>query len=332
MTERDEFHARRRRGIGGSDVAAILGVPAFRTAYEVWLEKVGRAQPGDAAPVTRVGHLLEDAIMLWGMRHARAVSVGGETALVDNARPWVRGHADGFLTFDDGRIEGADAKVHVYTDHDDKALAHELQCRWYMAIADCERWHLLSCSIPRSLPVDLTIALAEAPDAESRLEALLSVRRCDLTRRVIERDREVEDVMIARCGAWWERYVVADREPPVDGSEGARRELRDRHATDDGSYVQDDDMRELVLEYETVKAAERDAKKRKDVLAQQIQQRIGDHLGAKGEWGCVRWSRFSRRRVDWDALRALRPDVADVIDQFTTQSPTGRLYTTMETV
>lgn len=35
----DEWVAQRRHGIGGSDVAAILGVNPYKTPYHVWLEK-----------------------------------------------------------------------------------------------------------------------------------------------------------------------------------------------------------------------------------------------------------------------------------------------------
>jgi len=39
---RQEFHARRAKGIGGSDVAAIMGVDLYRDAEELWLEKTGQ--------------------------------------------------------------------------------------------------------------------------------------------------------------------------------------------------------------------------------------------------------------------------------------------------
>lgn len=46
--DRAEFHALRKEGIGGSDVAAILGLDRYRTPEQVWLEKTGQVQPIDA--------------------------------------------------------------------------------------------------------------------------------------------------------------------------------------------------------------------------------------------------------------------------------------------
>jgi predicted phage-related endonuclease len=41
MTERERWLAERRKGIGSSDAAAILGVHPYKSAYAVWAEKTG---------------------------------------------------------------------------------------------------------------------------------------------------------------------------------------------------------------------------------------------------------------------------------------------------
>jgi predicted phage-related endonuclease len=38
---REEWLVLRRKGIGGSDVSAILGINPWKTAMDVWLEKTG---------------------------------------------------------------------------------------------------------------------------------------------------------------------------------------------------------------------------------------------------------------------------------------------------
>ncbi|MFT3791564.1 MAG: YqaJ viral recombinase family protein [Rudaea sp.] len=55
MTTREQFLAERRRGIGGSDVAAILGMSKWKSALDVYLDKRGEApeQPDNES-------------MLWG--------------------------------------------------------------------------------------------------------------------------------------------------------------------------------------------------------------------------------------------------------------------------
>jgi putative phage-type endonuclease len=47
QVDREAFHAERKKGIGGSDVAAILGLDRYRTPEQVWLEKTGQVKPID---------------------------------------------------------------------------------------------------------------------------------------------------------------------------------------------------------------------------------------------------------------------------------------------
>lgn len=37
----------RRKGIGGSDVATILGLNQYKSAYQLWLEKTGQVELKD---------------------------------------------------------------------------------------------------------------------------------------------------------------------------------------------------------------------------------------------------------------------------------------------
>lgn len=60
---RNEFLMRRRNGIGGSDIAAIVGLSKFATPYDVWLSKRGEAaeEEGDK-PWLYWGSILEDVV------------------------------------------------------------------------------------------------------------------------------------------------------------------------------------------------------------------------------------------------------------------------------
>jgi putative phage-type endonuclease len=54
----------RQKWIGGSDVAAILGMSSYRTAYDVWLEKTGQdpGEQGESAPAD-AGSRFEPAVL-----------------------------------------------------------------------------------------------------------------------------------------------------------------------------------------------------------------------------------------------------------------------------
>lgn len=62
---RDEWLAYRRHGIGGSDVAAVLGISPFRTARDIYYDKLNIASAEDNESnwvALEMGHLLEDLV------------------------------------------------------------------------------------------------------------------------------------------------------------------------------------------------------------------------------------------------------------------------------
>lgn len=61
--DREGFLAERRKGIGGSDIAAILGLSKYKTPYDVWLSKRGEDDREDeAGEAAYWGTVLEDVV------------------------------------------------------------------------------------------------------------------------------------------------------------------------------------------------------------------------------------------------------------------------------
>ena len=52
----------RRSGLGGSDIAAVVGVSPFRTPVQVYLDKVGEAEPSEAGQAAYWGKQIEDIV------------------------------------------------------------------------------------------------------------------------------------------------------------------------------------------------------------------------------------------------------------------------------
>ena len=60
-----EWHAERSKGIGGSDMAAVMGLNPWKTPYEVWLGKTGRVKPWEGnieSEKMTIGKEIEDFI------------------------------------------------------------------------------------------------------------------------------------------------------------------------------------------------------------------------------------------------------------------------------
>lgn len=57
-----EWHEQRRAGIGGSDVAALLGLSKWKSPYQLFLEKTGNAPPQEDNEAMYWGRMLEPVI------------------------------------------------------------------------------------------------------------------------------------------------------------------------------------------------------------------------------------------------------------------------------
>lgn len=62
MNARQEWLTARKTGIGGSDVAAILGLSKWRTPYSVWQDKIGQGAEIEDNPAMKWGRNLEPVV------------------------------------------------------------------------------------------------------------------------------------------------------------------------------------------------------------------------------------------------------------------------------
>ena len=60
-----EWLAEREKGIGASEVAAVVGLSPWETPYSLWLRKTGQVPPIEENFAMRRGHYLEDAVVQW---------------------------------------------------------------------------------------------------------------------------------------------------------------------------------------------------------------------------------------------------------------------------
>lgn len=73
-TNREEWLAIRKTGIGSSEVASILGINPYQTPYQLWRRKMEMDPPQEENRLMRMGHLLEDAVStLWSEETGREV-------------------------------------------------------------------------------------------------------------------------------------------------------------------------------------------------------------------------------------------------------------------
>ncbi|MFF5752168.1 YqaJ viral recombinase family nuclease [[Kitasatospora] papulosa] len=193
---REEWLEVRRGGIGGSDVAAILGMNKYSSPRHVFEEKHGRDTfKGNEA--SEIGSEIESFIAHMFTKRSGVATAEAPGTLVHVDHPWARVNVDRF-TFDegegpaDGVLECKNRSEYQASEWEDGAVpdAPAIQCHWGMAVGG---W------------------------SHGYVAALVGGNRLRWVR--LERDEEMIGYLLDHCGKWFERHVVAGEEPPADGLE-----------------------------------------------------------------------------------------------------------------
>ncbi|QIN94364.1 exonuclease [Arthrobacter phage Abba] len=245
----EEWLATRREGIGGSDVSAIMGLNKWKSAYGVWLDKLGLSDPVRENAAMRWGKLHEPA-----MRQAFSEDMGLRVRSAglhrSKSHPWMQVTVDGLV--EDGGV------------FESKTLGH-----W-----TAEEWDDEQVSDHAELQVQHGMFVTGRSHAW--VVGLIDGR--DFRIRRVERNDELIDLIVERERVFWHEHVIAKSSPPVTATsldevkeqfnpaDGSNRELAEADAAK---------LRRLWAELDVVKADEKTAKAEQDRLQAEIRLVIG---------------------------------------------------------
>ena len=97
MNDRTAWLAERRRGIGGSDAAAALGLSKWTTPLELYADKLGEAEAKAESDAMRFGTLLEPIVREEASRRTGMTIHQDDAPRVSTEFPWMRVNLDGWF-------------------------------------------------------------------------------------------------------------------------------------------------------------------------------------------------------------------------------------------
>lgn len=200
-----DFHAERLKGLGGSDMAAILGLSPYRSAVDVFLEKTGRAAPQEGTLQMRFGVYAEEFVAR-EYCEATGRAVQRFTPMLQHADyPMVIGHIDRLVVPAGQKIAAHKREIRT---------GRLLECKTASAFAasNAAEWGQSGTDqVPQHYLIQIATYEALTGCAYGDLAVLFGNQ--ELRIYTIQRDLELEREILARAAEWWRNHVIADVAP-----------------------------------------------------------------------------------------------------------------------
>lgn len=311
------FHAERMRGLGGSDMAAILGLSPYKSAVDVWMEKTGRVPPIDGTLQMRFGAYAEEFVAReYCDATGRAVQ-RFNPMLQHPDFPMVIGHVDRLVIPD-----GAKLAAHKRDIRTDRLL--ECKTANAFAAANVAEWGPAGTDqVPQHYLIQ--IATYEALTGCQAGDLAVLFGNQELRIYTIHRDLDLEREILARAAEWWRNHVIADVAPEP------------RTESDVLKLFPRDNEREIEATPEVAAAAELLADIKINMKAMEATEQaqrdiITAHMGEAAvlryqgttlaTWKAARES----QRTDWKAVAQAMNPPAEIVSANTTTTPGSRRF------
>ena len=299
---RPEWLDHRRRGIGGSDIAALCGMSRFATPMSVYLDKIGMLDDSDAGEAALWGRLLETPIA-WEFENRTGLHVAGaQLCVVDQRADWRRATLDGLVVETDARytdtpIPADEMLAAALGTFESKASSqfgfddgipdeYAVQCQWQMGITGLTAGWLAILHNGRRLVIE-----------------------------ELEFDPSVFDGLAEIADRFWHDHILARNPPPVDSADATTQALKDAYRERaQGTAVElSDDVALIARGLLPARAAVKKAQAELDLIENEIRAALGDHtVGTYAGEELVTWkAQNTAARFDVNGLRAAHPELVE---------------------
>jgi len=275
----------RRKGIGGSDAAAIAGLNKWKSPVAVYLEKTGQAPLEESqSEAAYFGTILEDVVAQEFTRRT-GLKVKRRNAILQHPDyPFMLANVDRLIVGERAGLECKTANEYLKAEWEGQEIPAQylLQCQHYMAVTGYEAWWI----------------------------AVLIGGNKFVYKR-IERDEEIIQYLIKLESDFWHNHVLPQVPPMVDGSDASTTLLKTMYP-----IGEPDSETELPLEadmlleqLELAKQEEKAAGERVAELENRLKAMLGEYETGTASHHVVTWKNVTTNRLDSKALQKDHPDI-----------------------
>lgn len=284
---REEWLAERRKSIGGSDAASVLGLNPYNSAYALWAEKTGKVIPEDISDkeAVRLGNDLEQYVAERFME-ATGKKVRRENSIITNSDyPFAHANPDRMVVGEDAGLEcKTTGSWEIISQLKDGEIPPSwyCQCTHYLMVTGAKKWYLAALAFGNGF------YWMEIDRNEAEIKALAAAER-----------------------AFWD-HVTENTAPAIDGTEASTAALKTIYPDSDPGMSLDLSM--CAAEIETWKALDKQIEELTQ-LKNEKENRIKDFMGPaeKGVYGnvSITWKSGSRKTFDKKRYEAAMGQIPD---------------------
>lgn len=301
--DREAWLEQRRRGIGGSDVAALMGISKYRTPLQLYMEKTGATSGQDISdkPAVMWGNILEPVVGDHYRKQHHDRTVRRVNAVCSSIkRPWAQASLDYEVRDPEhgwGVLEIKTAGLRVADDWADGVpVYYQTQVMHYLSVTG------------RAF-ADVAVLIGGSDYREYRLE----------------RDEEDIAAVNAAVDAFWER-VQHRRMPPVTGTYGEVRDMADAFNDSTGDYMTRQVAPDALKAYLQAKDQADRAKKKLEETTASLTAMIGPCRGIECDAGRAIWVRGTSKTFDQKRFREENPEIYEKYQKETVRNGGIRWY------
>lgn len=279
---REDWLAQRRKTIGGSDAAAIVGLSRYSTPYTIFMDKTGRLPDKPDTEAMRLGRDLEDYVAKrW--QEATGKKVRRLQAMLYNpVYPFAHADVDRMVIGEDAGLEckttsTLDVKQFNGVEFPEKYYA---QCVHYLAVTGLKRWYLAVLVFGRGF-FEFTL----------------------------ERDQLEIDALMTAEAEFWTENVAKDNPPPPDGSQATTEALQVIYAE---SQDEERDLfgRETMLdEYMQLKRQKRAIEDRMGEIENSLKEDLQEAERGRCGFYTISWKSQQRSTFQPKAFAQAYPNI-----------------------
>lgn len=284
MEDEQKWLEARRAGIGGSDAAVIVGLNRWKSPFQLWLEKTGKAEPEDLSDNEYVywGKVLEEAVAnrfceLTGKKVQR------RGLLQMDDYPYIRASVDRMVVGENAGLECKTSNGFAAKEWEDDEVpaAYYVQCQHYMMVTGCERWYI----------------------------AVLIGGNHFVWKEIPRNDKEIDLLFQAETEFW--HKVQEGIMPEVDGSESCKDALVEEFQGGIAEPLTLPGMAVGVIEQiRKIEDAKNDLENNSEFYKNQLRKMMGSYeLGYAGDYKVSWKAQAGRTTIDSKALKEKEPEI-----------------------